>query len=143
MTIPTLNTNIEQNLILNNLSRLFPENNFYDSLRTNPITSNMQNIYNTSLDRRPISSAFSPTSILGFLESRMGEFQPFANRLNLSQQEAAARVTPRIFGRNGGLADYADGGLASFANGGLTKTVPPAMGPMSQGVESLFRRRYN
>jgi hypothetical protein len=39
--------------------------------------------------------------------------------------------------------DYADGGLASFANGGLTKTVPPAMGPDSQGVESLFRRRYN
>jgi hypothetical protein len=143
MTTPTLNTNIEQNLISNNLSRLFPENNFYDSLRTNPITSNMQNIYNTSLDRRPISSAFSPTSILGSLESRMGEFQPFANRLNLSQQEAAARVTPRIFGRNGGLADYVDGGLASFANGGLTETVSPVRGPMSQGVESLFRRRYN
>ena len=30
-----------------------------------------------------------------------------------------------------------------FADGGLTKTVPPAMGPDSQGVESLFRRRYN
>ena len=30
-----------------------------------------------------------------------------------------------------------------LANGGLTKTVPPAMGPNSQGVESLFRRRYN
>ena len=39
--------------------------------------------------------------------------------------------------------DYADGGLASFANGGLTKTVPPAMGPDSQGVETLFRRRYS
>ena len=37
----------------------------------------------------------------------------------------------------------ADGGLASFANGGLTKTVPPAMGPDSQGVETLFRRRYS
>jgi len=30
-----------------------------------------------------------------------------------------------------------------LANGGLTKTVPPAKGPNSQGVESLFRRRYN
>ena len=30
-----------------------------------------------------------------------------------------------------------------LANGGLTKTVPPAMGPDSQGVESLFRRRYS
>jgi len=39
--------------------------------------------------------------------------------------------------------DYADGGLASFANGGLTKTVPPAKGPDSQGVETLFRRRYS
>ena len=39
--------------------------------------------------------------------------------------------------------DFANGGLASFANGGLTKTVPPAMGPDSQGVETLFRRRYS
>jgi hypothetical protein len=39
--------------------------------------------------------------------------------------------------------DYANGGLASFANGGLTETVSPVRGPMSQGVESLFRRRYN
>ena len=30
-----------------------------------------------------------------------------------------------------------------LANGGLTKTVPPAMGPDSQGVETLFRRRYS
>jgi len=39
--------------------------------------------------------------------------------------------------------DYANGGLASFANGGLTKTIPPAKGPDSQGVETLFRRRYS
>jgi len=135
MAAPTLTTNLEQNLISNNLSRLFPENNFYDSLRTNPITSNMQGIYNTSFNRRPIDSAFSPTSILGSLESRMGEFQPFVNRLNLSQQDAAARVTPRIFGR--------DGGRVSMSEGGLTNTIPPAKGPDSQGVESLFRRRYN
>jgi hypothetical protein len=32
---------------------------------------------------------------------------------------------------------------ARFANGGLTKTVPPAKGPDSQGVETLFRRRYS
>ena len=30
-----------------------------------------------------------------------------------------------------------------LANGGLTKTVPPAKGPNSQGVETLFRRRYS
>jgi len=39
--------------------------------------------------------------------------------------------------------DYANGGIASFAYGGLTKTVPPAKGPDSQGVETLFRRRYS
>jgi hypothetical protein len=135
MATPTLTTNPQQNLISNNLSRLFPENNFYDSLRTNPITSNMQGIYNTSFNQRPVNSAFSPTSILGSLESRMEEFQPFANRLNLSQQDAAARVTPRIFGR--------DGGRVSMSDGGLTTTVPPDKGPDSQGVESLFRRRYS
>jgi hypothetical protein len=30
-----------------------------------------------------------------------------------------------------------------LANGGLTKTVPPAKGPDSQGVETLFKRRYS
>jgi len=30
-----------------------------------------------------------------------------------------------------------------LANGGLTSTVPPAKGPNSQGVETLFRRRYS
>jgi len=30
-----------------------------------------------------------------------------------------------------------------LAYGGLTKTVPPVKGPDSQGVESLFTRRYN
>ena len=30
-----------------------------------------------------------------------------------------------------------------LANGGLTSTVPPAKGPDSQGVETLFRRRYS
>jgi len=28
-----------------------------------------------------------------------------------------------------------------FANGGLTDTIPPKRGPMSEGVESLFRKR--
>jgi hypothetical protein len=36
--------------------------------------------------------------------------------------------------------DLADGGYVKTK---LTKTVPPAKGPNSQGVESLFRRRYN
>jgi hypothetical protein len=51
-----------------------------------------------------------------------------------SQQEAAARVTP---------TRMAYGGRVSMSDGGLTNTIPPAKGPDSQGVESLFRRRYN
>jgi len=35
------------------------------------------------------------------------------------------------------------GGRVSMSDGGLTTTVPPAKGPDSQGVESLFRRRYS
>ena len=34
-------------------------------------------------------------------------------------------------------------GQYNFAEGGLTKTVPPVSGPDPQGVETLFRRRYN
>jgi hypothetical protein len=39
--------------------------------------------------------------------------------------------------------EKAYGGRVSMSDGGLTKTVPPAKGPDSQGVESLFRRRYS
>jgi hypothetical protein len=45
----------------------------------------------------------------------------------------------RILGQQG----LANGGRVSMSKGGLTKTVPPAKGPDSQGVESLFRRRYS
>jgi len=51
-----------------------------------------------------------------------------------SEQEAAARVTP---------TRMSYGGRVSMSDGGLTNTIPPAKGPDSQGVESLFRRRYN
>ena len=45
----------------------------------------------------------------------------------------------RIMGERG----FSNGGRVSMSEGGLTKTVPPAKGPDSQGVESLFRRRYS
>jgi hypothetical protein len=45
----------------------------------------------------------------------------------------------RILGQQG----LANGGRVSMSEGGLTNTIPPAKGPDSQGVESLFRRRYN
>jgi hypothetical protein len=42
-----------------------------------------------------------------------------------------------------GQYNFADGGRVSMSEGGLTKTIPPVKGPDSQGVESLFIRRYN
>ena len=45
----------------------------------------------------------------------------------------------RILGQQG----FADGGRVSMFDGGLTNTIPPAKGPDSQGVETLFRRRYS
>jgi len=39
--------------------------------------------------------------------------------------------------------EKAYGGRVSMSDGGLTTTVPPDKGPDSQGVESLFRRRYS
>ena len=38
---------------------------------------------------------------------------------------------------------FSDGGRVSMSDGGLTTTTPPDKGPDSQGVESLFRRRYS
>ena len=51
-----------------------------------------------------------------------------------SQQEASARVMP---------TRMSYGGRVSMSDGGLTTMIAPAKGPDSQGVESLFRRRYN
>jgi hypothetical protein len=66
-------------------------------------------------------------------ESRGIDANFVINRAQKSEQQAAARVTPKM----------AYGGRVSMSEGGLTKTVPPAKGPDSQGVESLFRRRYS
>ena len=43
----------------------------------------------------------------------------------------------------GQKVNMAYGGRVSMSNGGLTNTIPPDRGPSSQGVESLFTRRYN
>jgi hypothetical protein len=47
-----------------------------------------------------------------------------------SQQEAAARVPMKM--KSGG-----------YVNTDLTRTIPPVRGPNPQGVETLFKRRYN
>jgi|GEM_PF-3004500 len=64
-------------------------------------------------------------------------------RIGLSYTpDSESEISPR-FGFNIGPKGGSLGFTKRFANGGLTKTVPPAIGPDSQGVESLFRRRYS
>ena len=71
---------------------------------------------------------------------------------------------PHGYQYGGGAIGYAEGGLApitastpiapGYAHGGyisqgepvrthLTTTIPPVRGPMSQGVETLFKKRYS
>lgn len=52
-------------------------------------------------------------------------------------------VVRQLYRNTPGYTGYSGGGRVSMSEGGLTKTVPPAKGPDSQGVESLFRRRYS
>jgi len=52
-------------------------------------------------------------------------------------------ATMNALRNNADLLNTITGQTANMANGGLTNTIPPARGPSSQGVESLFTRRYN
>jgi hypothetical protein len=47
------------------------------------------------------------------------------------------------FGSQPFIEEKAMGGSVGNVKTHLTTTVPPAKGPMSQGVETLFKRRYN
>jgi hypothetical protein len=88
------------------------------------------------------------------------------DNLNYGIQKNPGNIMLNIGARfaNGGAIGYSNGGLApitagmpiapGYAHGGyisqgqpvnthLTTTIPPVRGPMSQGVETLFKRRYN
>jgi hypothetical protein len=64
-------------------------------------------------------------------------------RIGISYTSDPEDRTASRFGLNVGPKGAYVGYTRNFADGGLTKTVPPAKGPNSQGVESLFRRRYS
>jgi len=63
-------------------------------------------------------------------------------RIGISYTSNPEDQTASRFGINIGPKGAYIGYTRNFANGGLTKTVPPAKGPDSQGVESLFKKRY-
>jgi hypothetical protein len=52
-------------------------------------------------------------------------------------------ATMNALRNNADLLNTITGQTANMANGGLTTTIPPVRGPNPQGVESLFKRRYN
>jgi hypothetical protein len=64
-------------------------------------------------------------------------------RIGISYTSDPEDRTASRFGLNIGPKGAYVGYTRNFANGGLTKTVPPVKGPDSQGVETLFRRRYS
>jgi len=51
-----------------------------------------------------------------------------------------AELTPQMRAQQ---TNMKKGGRVNMSYGGLTKTIPPVRGPNPQGVESLFKRRYN
>ena len=92
-------------------------------------------------DKRPlVQGYFNPSEnvnirgLLGPTEQRLDYLygNPNASNINVG------------FTRNTqmGKPEYMLNFGARFADGGLTRTVPPAKGPDSQGVESLFKKRY-
>ena len=99
------------------------------------------------MDKRPLVQGYYKAGEDKFIRGSVG---PKEQRLNYSLGD----YSPNDEGTSGmdigfsrntqmGRPEYMFNVGARFANGGLTKTVPPAKGPNSQGVESLFRRRYN
>ena len=138
-----------QNLI--NFTRQYFPNTYNDFNETSP---GMMFIEMASY----VGDVLSYYTDQSFRETVLNAAQENANVLNLAQLfgyqvklNTPATVVMDIFqlvpAKGSGNAtepdfDYANGGVASFAYGGLTKTVPPAKGPDSQGVESLFKKRY-
>jgi len=98
-------------------------------------------------DKRPLVQGYYKAGENKFIRGSAGPKEQTLNYslgdYNLNDERASGMDIG--FSRNTqmGKPEYMFNVGARFANGGLTKTVPPAKGPNSQGVESLFRRRYN
>jgi hypothetical protein len=94
----------------------------------------------------PNSPRIGPIELTGVLPSQLQ--QPQTSQIDISTNPIARALEMAGFTREEimrilGQQGFADGGRVSMSDGGLTTTIAPAKGPDSQGVESLFRRRYN
>jgi hypothetical protein len=102
----------------------------------------------------PLSNykSYSENELLSSLDAKMPNLEIVDNELvNMPMYKPMDVLPPRSrpvmpfkeYLERRLFLDLAKGGRVSMSNGGLTKTVPPVRGPSPQGVESLFRRRYN
>jgi hypothetical protein len=94
----------------------------------------------------PNSPRIGPIELTGVLPSQLQQPQTLQTDVRTNSIAKALEMAGftkeeimRILGQQG----LANGGRVSMSDGGLTTTVPPDKGPDSQGVESLFRRRYS
>ena len=99
------------------------------------------------MDKRPLVQGYYKAGENKFIRGSAGPKEQTLNYslgdYNLNDERASGMDIG--FSRNTqmGKPEYMFNVGARFANGGLTSTVPPAKGPNSQGVETLFRRRYS
>jgi hypothetical protein len=94
----------------------------------------------------PNSPRIGPIELTGVLPSQLQQPQTLQTDVStnpIARSLEMAGFTKEEIMRILGQQGLANGGRVSMSEGGLTKTVPPAKGPDSQGVESLFRRRYS
>jgi hypothetical protein len=91
-------------------------------------------------DKRPlVQGYFNPSENTNI----RGSLGPTEQRLDYSYGNPNASNVNVGFTRNTqmGRPEYMLNLGARFANGGLTKTVPPAKGPDSQGVETIIQKK--
>jgi hypothetical protein len=99
------------------------------------------------VDKRPLVQGYYKAGENKFIRGSAGPKEQTLNYslgdYNLDDERTSGMDIG--FSRNTqmGKPEYMFNVGARFANGGLTKTVPPASGPDPQGVETLFKRRYN
>jgi len=98
------------------------------------------------VDKRPLAQGYYRTGENKFIRGSAGPKEQTLN-YSLGDYNPDDERTSGMdigFSRNTqmGKPEYMFNVGARFANGGLTKTIPPAKGPDSQGVESLFKKRY-
>jgi hypothetical protein len=91
----------------------------------------------------PNSPRIGPIELTGVLPSQLQ--QPQTSQIDISTNPIAKALEMAGFTREEIMRIL---GQQGFANGGkvntdLTRTIPPDSGPNPQGVETLFKRRYN